>query len=172
MQHNENYTYNYNSPLGRIIFSSDGEFLTGLWFENQAHFPKEKLNTYIKKFLPIFEETIKWLEIYFSGKNPAIIPSLKYKSTEFRNVVWEELLLIPFGTTKSYKEIAKSISEKQGGKFVSPRAVGGAVGRNPISIIIPCHRVVGSKDTLTGYAGGIERKKALLDLEGKLKTLF
>lgn len=172
MQHNENYTYIYNSPHGRIIFSSDGEFLTGLWFENQAHFPKEKLNTYTKKFLPIFKETIEWLEIYFLGRNPEKTPSLKYKSTEFRNVVWEELLLIPFGMTKSYKEIAKIISEKQGGKFVSPRAVGGAVGRNPISIIIPCHRVVGSKDTLTGYAGGIEIKKALLDLEGKLKTLF
>lgn len=167
MQQNENYIYNYNSPLGRIIFSSDGEFLTGLWFENQAHFPTEELKTYAKKFLPIFEETIKWLESYFSGKNPETIPSFKYKSTEFRNLVWEELLLIPFGTTKSYKEIAKSISEKQGGKFVSPRAVGGAVARNPISIIIPCHRVLGSNNTLTGYAGGIERKKTLLVLERK-----
>lgn len=157
------YTYKYNSPLGKIILASDGENLIGLWFDKQKYFP-----TYIKdseeKSLPIFKQTKKWLDIYFSGKSPKFIPHISIEgASPFRKKVWEILLTIPFGKTISYGEIAKQI--KRTGTKVSAQAVGGAVGHNPISIIIPCHRVIGSNGNLTGYAGGLDKKLALLKLE-------
>ena len=157
------YTYKYNSPLGKIILASDGENLIGLWFDKQKYFP-----TYIKdseeKSLPIFKQTKKWLDIYFSGKSPKFIPTISIEgASPFRKKVWEILLTIPFGKTISYGEIAKQI--KKTGIKVSAQAVGGAVGHNPISIIIPCHRVIGSNGNLTGYAGGLDKKLALLKLE-------
>lgn len=157
------YTYKYNSPLGKIILASDGENLIGLWFDKQKYFP-----TYIKdseeKSLSIFKQTKKWLDIYFSGKSPKFIPTISIEgASPFRKKVWEILLTIPFGKTISYGEIAKQIKET--GTKVSAQAVGGAVGHNPISIIIPCHRVIGSNGNLTGYAGGLDKKLALLKLE-------
>ena len=151
------YTQNYLSPLGKIILTSDGENLTGLYFEGQKYFPE---NLGEEKISPIFEKTFDWLNIYFSGENPKFFPKIKMSATNFRKIVWKVLLQIPYGETKTYGEIAKKINS-------SAQAVGGAVGHNPISIIIPCHRVVGSGGNLTGYAGGIEKKKCLLKLEQK-----
>lgn len=150
-----NYTQKYLSPFGKIILSSDGENLTGLWFEGQKYFP-EKLGE--EKDLPIFEKTFKWLDIYFSGEEPKFTPKIKVFTTDFRKKVCKNLLKIHYGEVTTYGEIAKKINS-------SPRAVGGAVGHNPISIIIPCHRVIGSNGNLTGYAGGIDKKIKLLELE-------
>ncbi len=126
------------------------------------------LNEAIEKQLPIFEQTKKWLDIYFSGKNPNFIPPINIDSTSsFRKKVFQILLTIPYGQTTSYGKIAKQL-QTQSNKTVSAQAVGGAVGHNPISLIIPCHRVVGSGGSLTGYAGGIDKKVQLLKLEGAL----
>ena len=121
-----------------------------------------------KEELPIFVETCHWLDIYFSGKEPNFTPQLKMNTTPFRKAVWEILLTIPFGKTMTYGEIAKLIAQKRGIAQMSAQAVGGAVGHNPISLIIPCHRVVGPKGKLTGYAGGLDKKAKLLRLEGVL----
>ncbi|MBD5101762.1 MAG: methylated-DNA--[protein]-cysteine S-methyltransferase [Subdoligranulum sp.] len=159
------YTYHYHSPLGGITLASDGEALTGLWFDGQKYF----LNTFCKeheeKNLPIFEQTDHWLDLYFSGKVPGFTPPLNPKATAFRKAVWDILLTIPYGQTMTYGEIASSLASQRGLAQMSAQAVGGAVGHNPISIIIPCHRVVGSNGSLTGYAAGIERKVQLLTLE-------
>ena len=150
--------------------SSDGNALTGLWFERQkyfgADFPKEKI-VYEQKALPIFGETIRWLDLYFSGKEPDFLPELSLNGTEFRKEVWKLLLEIPYGETVTYGEIAGKIAKKKGLLTMSAQAVGGAVGHNPISILVPCHRVVGSDGSLTGYAGGLDKKLALLTLEQK-----
>lgn len=150
--------------------SSDGNALTGLWFEGQKYFgvdfPKEKI-VYEQKELPIFEETIRWLDLYFSGKEPDFLPELSLNGTEFRKEVWKLLLEIPYGETVTYGEIAGKIAKKKGLLTMSAQAVGGAVGHNPISILVPCHRVVGSDGSLTGYAGGLDKKLALLTLEQK-----
>lgn len=162
--------YFYNSPLGKMTMSSDGNALTGLWFEGQkyfgADFPKEKI-VYEQKELPIFGETIRWLDLYFSGKEPDFLPELSLNGTEFRKEVWKLLLEIPYGETVTYGEIAGKIAKKKGLLTMSAQAVGGAVGHNPISILVPCHRVVGSDGSLTGYAGGLDKKLALLTLEQK-----
>lgn len=160
------YTAHYHSPLGDITMASDGEALTGLWFDGQKHFA-ETLDAkhQTQKSLPIFEQTRRWLDIYFSGKAPDFTPPLIMRTTEFRRQVWDILLTIPFGRTMTYGDIARIIASERGQKSVSAQAVGGAVGRNSISLIIPCHRVVGADGTLTGYAGGIDKKKRLLQME-------
>lgn len=160
------YTREFSSPLGVLTFASDGKNLTGLWIQGQDYFPEviEKMER--KDDLPIFIETISWLNRYFKGDDPGKIPSVAPEGTEFRKIVWEELMKIPYGELTSYGNIAKQISKNQNGKFVSARAVGGAVGHNPISIIIPCHRVIGSNGDLTGYAGGLDIKVKLLESEG------
>ena len=161
----------YNSPIGTIIIASDGECLTGLYFEGQKYIDKNLLESkYID--LPIFEKTKKWLDVYFSGKAPKFTPPILLKSvSQFRKIVWDILAQIPFGKTTTYGEMAKQIEEKTG-KRVSPQAVGGAVSHNPISIIIPCHRVLGTGGNLTGYAGGIDKKLALLKLDGHDTSKF
>lgn len=157
------YTHHYDSPLGGIMLASDGEALTGLWFDGQKYFPampgKEE------KDLPIFEQARRWLDLYFSGTAPSFTPPLKPKGTPFQKTVWEILCSIPYGQTMTYGEIAGRIAAQKGLARMSAQAVGGAVGHNPISILIPCHRVVGSNGSLTGYAGGMERKVQLLTLE-------
>lgn len=158
------YISEYVSPAGKIILSSDGKNLTGLWFENQKYFKDTLDKEYEEKSLPVFENVCAWLDRYFKGENPDVTFHLKPKGSDFRQRVWRELLNIPYGKTITYGEIAKKL-EKDTGKKASAQAVGGAVGHNPISIIIPCHRVVGSDGSLTGYAGGLEKKKYLLDLE-------
>ncbi len=156
-----NYIHYYQSPLGEIILTSDGKSLTGLSYD----FPKMLLPYFIEKPLPIFTETDRWLDIYFSGKNPDFTPKLHLKVTGFRKMVWDILLTIPFGQTITYGEIASRIAKQRGIPRMSAQAVGGAVGHNPIALIIPCHRVVGANGSLTGYAGGIDKKEQLLRLE-------
>ncbi len=155
------YTHRYLSPLGGIILASDGEALTGLWFEGQRYFGAGLHGEHTEKPLPVFDQADRWLDVYFSGREPDFTPSLRPRGTVFQEAVWRRLTAIPYGHTLSYGEIAASLGLPPG----SARAVGGAVGRNPISLIIPCHRVVGTNGSLTGYAGGIERKKRLLALE-------
>ena len=159
------YTYKYNSPLGLITLASNGESLTGLWFDGQKYFGDTQPDNYREKSLPVFEETAAWLDIYFSGKNPDFTPPLFFNATPFRQAVWEILLTIPYGKTMTYGEISDKITAQNGLKKMSAQAVGGAVGHNSISIIVPCHRVVGTSGSLTGYAGGIERKIKLPELE-------
>ena len=156
-----NYIHYYQSPLGEIILTSDGKSLTGLSYD----FPEMLLPYFIEKPLPIFTETDRWLDIYFSGKNPDFTPKLNLKVTGFRRMVWDILLTIPFGQTITYGEIASRIAKQRGIPRMSAQAVGGAVGHNPIALIIPCHRVVGANGSLTGYAGGIDKKEQLLRLE-------
>ena len=152
------------SPLGEIILASDGEALTGLWFAGQKYEGSTLAAEHREKDLPVFDETRRWLDDYFTGKDPGFTPPLRLRGTDFRKAVWKVLLTIPYGKTTTYGEIAARIAQKTGGS-VSARAVGGAVGHNPISLIVPCHRVLGADGSLTGYAGGIDRKKALLALE-------
>lgn len=159
------YINYYNSPLGKITFASNGKELTGLWFEGQKYFASTLTKEYEQKKLPVFEQTARWLDIYFSGKIPDFTPDLFLSSTSFRNEVWEILLTIPYGSVMTYGEIAKEMAKNRGEKKMSAQAVGGAVGHNPISIIVPCHRVIGTDGSLTGYAGGIDIKEKLLKLE-------
>ena len=160
-----NYIYHYNSPLGKIILASDGNKITGLWFEGQKYF-SDTLNEYKEIELPIFDLTTKWLDIYFRGNNPNFMPPIKINTTPFRKMVWEILQTIPYGETTTYGEIAKKIANKKGLLKMSAQAVGGAISHNSISLIIPCHRVIATNGDLTGYAGGIDRKIKLLELEG------
>ena len=159
------YVYHYKSPLGNITLASDGLSITGLWFDGQKFFADSLDKNNEVKFLPIFDETIKWLDIYFSGKAPNFTPKIKMKTTDFRKAVWEIMLTIPYGQTMTYGEIANILSKQKGLRRMSAQAVGGAVAHNSISLIIPCHRVIGTNGNLTGYAGGIDKKIKLLTLE-------
>ncbi|MDD7515262.1 methylated-DNA--[protein]-cysteine S-methyltransferase [Ruminococcus flavefaciens] len=159
------YTYHCTSPIGGITLASDGEALTGLWFDGQKYFGDTLGNEVTECSLPIFTETLKWLDIYFSGKEPDFTPPISLCTTPFRKAVYDILLTIPYGQTMTYGEIASILAEQQGVERMSAQAVGSAVGHNPISIIIPCHRVVGADGSLTGYAGGIDKKAAMLKLE-------
>ena len=159
------YIHHYDSPLGGITIASDGKALTGLWFDGQKYFADTLEKDHEEKALPVFDEADRWLDIYFSGHEPGFTPPIHMKTTPFRKAVWEILLTIPFGRTMTYGEIAARIAEQNGLPRMSAQAVGGAVGHNAVSLIIPCHRVVGADGSLTGYAGGIDRKVKLLSLE-------
>ena len=151
------------SPLGGITLAGDEEALTGLWFDGQKYFPEQLSGE--ERETPVFRKVSDWLHQYFAGKNPATEIPIHVCGSQFRRDVWGILQQIPYGTTTTYGQIAKQLAARTG-KNVSAQAVGGAVGHNPVSLIIPCHRVVGSDGSLTGYAGGIEKKYALLKLEG------
>ncbi len=159
------YTYEYNSPLGTITLACDGKYITGLWFNEQRHFGNILPRETEEKDMPLFRDAKRWLDIYFSGREPDLLPPLRYDSTPFRKAVCDIMLTIPYGKTTTYGEIAKIIAKQKGIEKMSAQAVGGAVGHNPISLLIPCHRVVGTNGSLTGYGGGIERKVKLLELE-------
>ncbi len=159
------YTHHYESPLGGITLASDGIALTGLWFDGQKYFADTLDALHEEKDLPIFQQTGTWLDCYFSGRVPNFTPDLHPKGTAFRRAVWEILLTIPYGRVMTYGEIAALLAARRGGVRTSARAVGNAVGHNPISLIIPCHRAVGAGGALTGYAGGLERKARLLAME-------
>ena len=160
----------YDSPLGGITMASDGTRLVGLWFDGQKHFADTLDKECEERHdLPIFEQTRHWLDLYFAGEIPDFTPALSMRTSDFRRRVWEILLTIPYGHTMTYGGIARIIAEEKGLKTMSAQAVGGAVSHNPISLIIPCHRVVGTDGSLTGYAGGIERKIWLLERE-RIKT--
>ena len=182
------FTSHYESPIGGITIASDGENIIGLWFDGQKYFgdtlgadnaeakalgeasiedltslpvfEKTQGANNEKVCLPVFELTHKWLDLYFSGQIPDFTPHIKLLGSDFRKKVWSILLEIPYGNTMSYGEIAHRISPR-----MSAQAIGAAVGHNPISLIVPCHRVVGSNGSLTGYAGGLDKKLWLLDLE-------
>lgn len=160
------YLAYYKSPLGGITMASDGTALTGLWFDGQKYFAaglKEKTQP---KSLPVFKQAVAWLDTYFAGQRPDFTPPLALSGTPFRRQVWQLLLAIPYGQTVTYGQIAQTVAHQNGLAQMSAQAVGGAVGHNPISIIVPCHRVVGTGGSLTGYAGGIDKKIELLKLEG------
>lgn len=159
------YTSHYESALGGITLAGNEMALIGLWFDGQKHFGATLSEEYKEKDLPIFEQTVHWMDLYFSGEIPGFLPPIEVQTTPFRRAVWEILLTIPYGQTMTYGEIAERIAVKKGISHMSAQAVGGAVGHNPVSLIIPCHRVVGTDGSLTGYAGGIEKKRQLLTLE-------
>ena len=162
------YSTNYASPLGATTLAGDGKNLVGLWMAGQKYFAATIQDPAEEKFdLPVFVTAKKWLDAYFAGKKPAIseLP-LAPIGSEFRHDVWSILCEIPYGSLITYGDIAKKMAAKMNKRSMSSQAVGGAVGHNPISIIIPCHRVVGVNGSLTGYAGGIGIKIKLLELEG------
>ena len=161
------YTEHYDSPFGSMTLASDGTALVGLWFDGQKYFAATLEEEHRQKSLSVFQETCRWLDLYFSGKKPDFLPPLAPKATPFRQKVWDILLLIPYGETITYGEIARRIGMEK-----AAHAVGGAVAHNPISVIVPCHRVVGTSGSLTGYADGIDKKVQLLTLEGVDLTQF
>lgn len=152
--------WKYDSPLGGITLAGEGSALTGL------SLPGQRAAVRIERWLPVFDETCRWLDDYFSGKVPDFTPRLDLRGTSFRRDVWEILLGIPYGRTMSYGEVAALVARKRGLPRMSSQAVGGAVGHNPVSIIVPCHRVIGADGSLTGYGGGLDLKRSLLRLEG------
>ena len=162
----------YESPLGGVLLAADEIGLTGLWFDGQKSFARGLPADRVERETPALLEAKRWLDIYFSGKEPDFTPPLHPIGSAFRQSVWEILLQIPYGKTTTYGEIARQLSEKMGLSRMSAQAVGGAVGHNEISIIIPCHRVVGTNGSLTGYAGGIDKKGKLLELEHTDRTGF
>ena len=167
-----NYLYKYYTPrnFDNIIMTSNGDALTGLYFEKAIPFDKGNFD---KAEAEVFNDTINFLDLYFEGKDPGFLPKFTLPSmSDFRKNVIEILLTIPYGKVMTYKEIADLIAKKRKMKTMSSQAVGGAVGANPISIIIPCHRVIGSDMGLTGFAGGIDNKYELLKLEGHAMAKF
>ncbi len=159
------YTQHYSSPLGGILLAADDIGLTGLWFDGAKYFADSLPAEHIELETPILVDAKRWLDVYFAGNEPDFTPPLHPVGSAFRKAVWELLLQIPYGQTVTYGELARQLAEKQGLARMSAQAVGGAVGHNKISLIIPCHRVVGTNGSLTGYAGGIDKKIKLLELE-------
>ena len=157
------YKQYYDSPLGRIVLTCDDEGLTGLWFDDGRPDAEEGMEEIPH---PHHASAARWLDDYFARKDPGFLPPLHFVGTPFQCDVWEELLKIPYGETRSYGEIAAAVAEKRGVPQMSAQAVGGAAGRNHIVIIVPCHRVIGADGNLTGYTGGLEKKIVLLALEG------
>ena len=161
----EIHTEHYDSPLGRLLLAADSQGLTGVWFEGQKYFARTLPDAHTEGETPILAETRRWLDVYFSGREPAFLPPLHPTGTPFQQAIWDLLVQIPYGETTTYGELARQLAQSLGRPGMSAQAVGGAVGHNVISILIPCHRVVGSSGSLTGYAGGINRKMELLKLE-------
>lgn len=159
------YVQHYDSLLGGILLAADESGITGLWFDGQKYFARDLPAERVEQNTPALTEAKRWLDIYFTGGEPDFTPPLHPIGSGFRQAVWNILLQIPYGQTTTYGEIARQLAAKQGLARMSAQAIGGAVGHNEISIIIPCHRVVGTNGSLTGYAGGIDRKVKLLELE-------
>ena len=163
------YQEYYASPLGSILLTADDEGLTGLWFEGagtEGNRDGAKPELIGSEYI---ENAKKWLDLYFSGRDPGFTPKLHLTGSDFRIRVGQIMLGIPYGETTTYKAIADQIAKERGMARMSAQAVGGAVGNNPISLIVPCHRVIGSDGSLTGYGGGLDRKRALRHLEGSCK---
>ena len=154
----------YASPLGELVASSDGDSLLGLWFDAQKEdHEQEKAGSGHET--DIFVQLERWLDIYFSGLDPKFTPKLNMRGSAFQETVWRILLTIPYGVTITYGEIAGKIAEEKSVSRMSAQAVGRAVGHNQFALVIPCHRVIGSDGSLTGYAWGLHRKSMLLDME-------
>ena len=154
------YVYDFASPLGKLLLAANEDSLTGLWFYGAKYFAAGLEEDRTEALTPVLKQTVRWLDEYFSGREPDFTPPLEMHGSDFRCKVWAELMKIPYGSTSSYGEIAGRLGVK------SAQAVGGAVGHNPISIIVPCHRVLGADGSLTGYAAGTDKKIRLLELEG------
>ena len=169
------YIHHYCSPLGSITEASDGTNLTGLWFDGQKYYAASIVENHSVKNMPVFDMTDRWLNQYFSGEIPCFTPPIRLKGTDFQMLVWEILLTIPYGQTKTYSEISMLVAKSKGLSHMSAQAVGGAVSHNAVSLIVPCHWVIGANGSLTGYAGGLERKSWLLQMEkerlGASKTI-
>ena len=165
------FIQHYDSPLGAILLAADDVGLIGLWFEGQKYFAATLPKEVQTKETPALREARRWLDLYFAGKEPVTTPPLHLIGTPFRLSVWKILSKIPYGKTMTYGDIAQRLAKDRGLPHLSARAVGSAIGRNPISLIIPCHRVIGKNGRLTGYTGGLHRKTWLLSWEqsaGKL----
>ncbi len=158
------YQTRYSSPLGDILLAAEETGLVGSWFAAQKYYGSTLHSSAAAQENPVLTDAKRWLDIYFSGKEPDFLLPLQLKGTAFQLRVWEILRTVPYGQTVTYSQIAKQISPS-----MSAQAVGGAVGRNPIAIIVPCHRVVGADGSLTGYAGGTDKKAALLRMEKESK---
>ena len=157
------YRTYYLSPLGRILLAADDIGLIGVWFEGQKYFGGTVRDEMVEEDrLDLFDSAVEWLDIYFSGQKPDFLPKLHLIGTDFQREVWDILLEIPYGQTVTYGEIARKIADKRGLKTMSAQAVGGAVGHNRVSVIVPCHRVIGLDGSLTGYAGGLSEKSNCL----------
>ena len=165
-------THHYESPLGGITMAGRGHALTGLWFDGQRHFAETLSAEHTGKHLPVFDEADRWLDLYFSGRVPDFTPALAPRGSAFRQAVWKILLAVPDGQMVTYGQIAERIAKETGTGRMSAQAVGGAVGHNPISLIIPCHRVIGADGSLTGYAGGTDRKIRLLQMEKYMERVL
>ena len=161
------YLSHYESPLGAMTMTSDGEHLTGLWFDGQKY-DRSTIDddAALQPHLPVFTQTAQWLDTYFEGADPDFTPPIRVEGSDFKKMVTSIMLSIPFGSTSTYAQIAAEIARRTGRKQMSAQAVGGAVGRNPIILIVPCHRVLASDGSLRGYAGGVDRKERLLEMEG------
>lgn len=163
------YVSSFSSPVGMMTVAGDGDHVTGLWFCGQKHYMSgtETCDIVLRDDTELFGRVKDWLGEYFDGKNPdaAAIP-VSLGGSQFSLEVWEALREIKYGSTATYKDVAEAVARKAGKSRISPRAVGAAIGRNPVSILIPCHRVIGSDGSLTGYAAGTEIKLKLLRLEG------
>ncbi len=165
--------YRYETPLGFVRMLICGDAVCGLWFEGEGERQEYEARMAEHPSAPVFSgreaavltKALAWLNAYFAGEDPGPVPPLRLEGTAFRRRVWEVLQTIPYGQTMTYGQIARVLAEERGIERMSAQAVGGAVGHNPVSLMVPCHRVVGSKGGLTGYAGGVERKAALLELE-------
>ena len=166
------YTSTYVSPLGKILLAADDEGLTGLWFDKEKYYALGLAKEHVPKETAAIVETKRWLDAYFAGKQPDFLPPIHTIGTDFQKDVWNILLTIPYGKTTTYGAIAQQLAKQRGLARMSAQAVGGAVGHNEISIIVPCHRVVGKNGSLTGYAGGIDKKTYLLKLEGGYQDTF
>ena len=160
------YTQTYSSPLGEVLLSADDMGLSGLWFAGQRYFARTLPSGAVPGETPVLTASKRWLDCYFSGAHPDFLPPLHLIGTDFQQAVWNLLLEIPYGQTVTYGALGRILAQQLGKPAMSAQAVGSAVGRNPVSIIVPCHRVVGADGNLTGYAGGVERKLQLLQLEG------
>jgi len=165
-------TTTYKSPLGTILLAADDKGLTGLWFESQKYFALSLDKEFTEEEIPVLSQAKEWLDIYFGGKEPAFNLPLHFIGTDFQKDVWELLAAVPYGKTTTYGQLAVLLAEKRGIPHMSAHAIGNAVGHNHISIIVPCHRVVGTNGNLTGYAGGIDKKIALLKLENAYSDKF
>ena len=165
------YVWTYDSPLGVLTLASDGTALTGLWFAGQLHFASTLDPDYRLSRRPEFDPAMRWLDVYFSGREPDFTPPLHLRGSAFRQAVWAQLLQIPYGATRTYGAIAGCLAREAGRSRLSAQAVGGAVGHNPVSLIVPCHRVVGCGGAMVGYAGGLWRKEWLLALEQRPVSL-
>lgn len=159
------FTQHYNSPVGGLLLAADDSGLIGLWLDGEKYFADSLPESHDERETTILYDAKRWLDVYFSGREPDFMPPLHPSGSDFRKAVWKLLLEIPYGKTVTYGELAKKLAVQMGIARMSAQAVGGAVGHNEISIIIPCHRVVGTNGSLTGYAGGIEKKIRLLELE-------